>query len=167
MVIGIRSGTYSFISRRRYASRSVAQIVIMIAVVVVVETDPLLLVLLHRTFIVSTSLERPRYFFPGRLSHPSQGSVLGGAQFDNPNGIKHPYRIGIVPVAVAVPLVPVLAVIVVVRPPCNDCPCPHHFSSLVMDSVTCAHFIPEATERLVQQKKLWLENPRTIDAELV
>ena len=55
----------------------------------------------------------PPMFFHGRLPHPSQGSVLGGVRFDNPNGIKHPYRIGIVPVAVAVPLVPVLAVIMI------------------------------------------------------
>ena len=114
-VVRIRSGTYSFISRRRDSARSAAEVVIMV-VVVVVETDPLLLVFLQQTFIVSTSLERPPYFFPGRLSHPSQGSVLGGVQFDNPNGIKHLYRIGVVPVAVAVPLVPVLAVIVIVRP---------------------------------------------------
>ena len=73
---------------------------------------PLLLILLHRTFIVSVSLERPHYFFPGRLPHPSQGSVLGGGRFYNTNGIKHPYRIGIILVAVAVPLVPVLAIIV-------------------------------------------------------
>ena len=126
----------------------------MVVVVVVVKTDPLLLVLLHQTFIVSTSLERPPYFFPGRLPHPSQGSVLGGIQFDNPNGIKHPYIIGIVPVAVAVPLVPVLAVIVIVRLPCNYCPRHRPFSSLVMGSVTCVHFVPEATERLVQEKKL-------------
>ena len=63
-------------------------------------------------------------------------------------------------VSVAVPLIPVLVVIVIVRPPCNYChrPCP--FSSLVMGSVTCVHFVPEATERLAQQKKIWLENPR-------
>ena len=96
----------------------------MVVVVVVVNTNPLLLVLLRRTFIVPTSLEQPQYFFPGRLAHPSQGSVLGGVQFDNPNGIKHPYRIRIVPVAVVVPLVPVLAVIVIVRPPCNYSPAP-------------------------------------------
>ena len=116
-VVGIRSGTYSFISCRRDSSRSAAQVVIIVFVVVVVETDPLLLVIMHQTFIVSIYLERPPYFFPGRLSHPSQGSVLGGVQLDNPNGIKHPYRIGIVPVAVAVPLVPVHDVTVIVRPP--------------------------------------------------
>ena len=85
--------------------------------VVVVQTNPVILVLLHRNFIESISLERPPYFPPDCLSHPIQGSVMGGVQFDNPNGIKHPYRILIVPVSVAVPLVPVLAVIVIVRPP--------------------------------------------------
>ena len=123
-VVGIRSGTYSFISRSRYLSQLAAQVFIMIVVVVIVETDSLLLVLLHRTFIVSTSLERPPYFFPSRLSHPMQGSVLGGVQFDNTNGIRHPYIIVIAAVAVAVPLFPVLAVIVIVRPPCNYCPHP-------------------------------------------
>ena len=77
---------------------------------------PLLLVLLHLTFIVSASLERPPYIFPGHLPHPIQGYVLGGIRFDNPNGIKNPYIIGIVPVAVAVPLVPVLAVIMIFLP---------------------------------------------------
>ena len=140
----------------------------MVIVVFVIKTDPLLLVLLHQNFIVSTALEKS-HFFPGRLSHPSQGSVLGGVQFDNPNGTKHLHRIGIVPVAVDVPLVPVLAVIVIVRPPCNYLPCPRPFLSLVMDSVTCAKNLLEATDRLVQQKKLWLKNlvPWTIDAELV
>ena len=86
----------------------------MVVVVVVVKTDPLLLVLLHQTFIVSTSLERPPYFFPGRLPHPSQDSVLGGVCFNNFNGIKHKYRIGIAPVSVAVLLIPFMSVIVIV-----------------------------------------------------
>ena len=135
----------------------------MVVVVVIIDTDPLLLVLLHRTFIVSTLLEFPPYFFSGRSAHPSQGSVLGVVQFDNTNGIKHPYIIGIVPVAVAVPLVPVLALIVIVRPPCSYYPHPCPFLSLVMDSMTCIHFLPEATERLVQQKQMCLENPRPSD----
>ena len=75
---------------------------------------PLLLVLLNHTFILLASLERPPIFFSWSPPHPSQGSVLGGVRFDNTNGIKHPYIIGVVPVAVAVPLVPVLAVIVIV-----------------------------------------------------
>ena len=66
-------------------------------------------------------------------------------------------------------LVPVLAVIVIVCPICNYChrPCP--FLSLVMGFVTCVHFVPEATERLVQQNKSGWKTlvPRTIDAELV
>ena len=62
-VVGIRSGTYSFISYRRYSARLAAQIVIMVVLIVVVKTDPLLLVLLYLTFIVSTSLERPNVFF--------------------------------------------------------------------------------------------------------
>ena len=89
----------------------------MAVVVVVVETNPLLLFLMHLNFIVSTSLERLPHFFPGCLPHPSQGSVLGGVQFNNTNGIKHPYIIGILPVAVAVPLIPILDVIFIVRPP--------------------------------------------------
>ena len=38
-----------------------------------------------------------------------------------------------------------------------------------MGSVTCVHFLPEATERLVQKKKSGWETlvPRTINAELV
>ena len=122
MVVGIRSDRYSFISRRRYSARLTAQVVIMVVVVVVivVETNPLILVLLHQTFIVLAYLERPQYFFPGCLSHPSQGSVLGGVHFNNPNGIKHPYIIRIVLVSVNVPLVPVLAVIVIVCPPCRN-----------------------------------------------
>ena len=32
-----------------------------------------------------------------------------------------------------------------------------------MGSVTCVNFEPEATEKLVQQKKIWLENPRPSD----
>ena len=57
-------------------------------------------------------------------------------------------------IAVAIPLIPVLAVIMIVRPPCNYCRRTRPFSYLVMSSVTCVHFIPEATERLVQQKNL-------------
>ena len=63
-------------------------------------------------------------------------------------------------VAVDVLIVPVLAVIVIFRPPFSYCHRPCHFLSLVMGSVTCLHFVPEATERLVQQKMIWLENPR-------
>ena len=126
-IVGVKYGTYSFVSRRRYSARSTAYVVIMVVVVVVVETDPLLLVLLHQTFIVSASLECPPYFFPGRLSHSRQVSVLGDVQFDNPNGIKNTYIIIIVPVAVAVPLVPVLAVTVIIRPPCNYFPHPCTF----------------------------------------
>ena len=66
-------------------------------------------------------------------------------------------------VAVAVPIMPVLAVIVIIRPPCNYCHRPRPFSSLVIGSVTCVNFVPEATERLVQQKIIWLENPRPSD----
>ena len=66
-------------------------------------------------------------------------------------------------VAVAVPLIPVLAVIVIVRPPYNYFPRPCTFLSLVMDSVTCINFVPEARERLVQQKKIWLENSPPLD----
>ena len=38
-----------------------------------------------------------------------------------------------------------------------------------MGSVTCVHFVPEATERLLQQKNYGWKTlvPRTIDAELV
>ena len=50
LVVGTRSGTYSFISRRRDSSRSSAQVVIMVVLVVVVETGPLLLVLLNHNF---------------------------------------------------------------------------------------------------------------------
>ena len=66
-------------------------------------------------------------------------------------------------VAFAVPLIPVLAVIVIVRPPCNYCHRPRPFLSLVMGSMTCVHLVPEATERLAQQKKIWLENPHPSD----
>ena len=52
-------------------------------------------------------------------------------------------------VAAAVPLVPVLAVIVIVRPPCNYFPCPSPFLSLVVGSVTCVHFVPEGTGLLL------------------
>ena len=75
---------------------------------------PLFLVFLQRTFIVSASLELLQYFFPGHLPHPSKVSVMGGPRSNNPNGIKHLYRIVMVPLAVAVPLVPVLAIIVIV-----------------------------------------------------
>ena len=71
----------------------------------------LLFVLQHITLIVSTSLDHPPYFLLGRLPHPIQGSVLGGIPFYDPNGAKHPYIIGIVPVSIAVPLVLVLDVI--------------------------------------------------------
>ena len=161
---------YSFISHGIDSAQSAAQVVIMVVVVVVaavvvVDTNPLLLVLLHRNFIVSASLERPSYFFSVRLAHPSQGSVLGGVQFNNPNGIKTSVQnrncTGSCRCAAR---------------PCpgrnrdRDClsslqllPRPRPFSYLVMGSVTCVHFVPEATERLVQQKKLWLENPRPSD----
>ena len=75
---------------------------------------PLLLVLIHQNFIVSSSLERLPYFCPGRLPHLIQGYVMGGVRFDNPNAIKHPNRIRIVLVDVSVPIFPVLAVIVIV-----------------------------------------------------
>ena len=69
-------------------------------------------------FCTELTLYRPLsnapIFFPGRLPHPSQGSVLGGVRFNNPNGIKKPYRIGILAVAVAVLPVTVLDVIVIV-----------------------------------------------------
>ena len=100
----------------------------------------------------------PPICFPGRLPHPSQGPVLGGVLFDNPNGIKNPYKIGIVPVAISVPLVPFLAVIVIFLL-WNYCPRPQPFLSLLMGYMTCVHFVPEATERLVHQKRLCLENP--------
>ena len=108
----------------------------MVAVVGVVETNPLLLIILHQDFIVSTSIERYPYFFPDRLPHPSQGSVMGGVQFNNTNGIKHLYRIRILRVAVNVPLVPVMEVILIVPPPCNYFPRPRTFPSLVMGFVT-------------------------------
>ena len=63
-------------------------------------------------------------------------------------------------ISVNVPLIPVLAVIVIVLPPCNYCHQSHTFLSLVIGSVTYVHFVPEATERLVQKKRIWLENPR-------
>ena len=66
-------------------------------------------------------------------------------------------------VAVAVPLIPVLSVIVIVFPPCNYCHRPSPFSSLVMGSVTYLNFVTEATERLVHQKQIWLKNPRPLD----
>ena len=62
--------------------------------------------------------------------------------------------------AVSVTFIPVLAVIVILFPPFKYCHRPRPFLSLVMGSVTCVHFVPEATERLVHQKKIWLENPR-------
>ena len=72
-------------------------------------------------------------------------------------------------VAVDVLLIPFLSVIEILRSPCNyfHHPCP--FSSLVMSFMTCVHFVPEATERLVQRKKSGWKTlfPRTIDAELV
>ena len=74
----------------------------------------LLLVILHRTFIILASLECPPYCFPGRLLYPSQGSFTEGVRFNNTNGIKHPYIIGILPVAMAVLIVPILAAIVIV-----------------------------------------------------
>ena len=46
-------------------------------------------------------------------------------------------------------LVPVLDVIVIVRPPCNYCPRPSPFVSLVMGSVTCVHFVPEGNGLLL------------------
>ena len=72
-------------------------------------------------------------------------------------------------VAAAVPLFPVLAVIVIIRPPCNYFHCPCHFSFLVMGSVAYVHFLPEATERLIQQKKIGWKTlvPRTITTDLV
>ena len=72
-------------------------------------------------------------------------------------------------VAANVPLIPVLAVIVTVRPPCDYCHRPRTFSSLVMGSVTCVHFVLEATERLVQQNKYGCKTlvPQKIDTELV
>ena len=118
--------------------------IIMVVVVAVVDTNPLLLVLLHQNFIVLTSLERPPYFFHGRLPHPSQGSVLRGVQLDITNGINHPHIIGILTVAIAVPLVPVLAVSVTVCPPYNYCPHCRHFPYLMMGSVKCVHFVPQA-----------------------
>ena len=90
----------------------------MVVVAVIADNDPLLLVLLHRTFILLTSLERP-FFSPFRLPQPSQGYVLGGVHFDNTNGIKHLYIIVTVPVVDAVLLIPDLAIIVIVHPPGN------------------------------------------------
>ena len=136
----------------------------MVVVVFGIETNLLLLVfVLRQTFIVLTSIERPQYCFPSRLPHFSQGSVLGGVQINNLNGIKHPYIIRIVLVAVALPLVPVLALIVIIPAHCNYCPCTCPLSSLVMGCMKFLHFVLEATERLVQQKKLWLENPLPLD----
>ena len=128
---------------------------------------PLLLFLLHQTLIVTEYLERPQYLFPGRLPHPSHGSILGVIRFDNPDGIKHLYITVIILVAVDVPLIPVLAVIfIVLLEIISHIPVLFYF---VIGSVTCVHFGPDATERLVQQKScvwkslfLW-----TIYAELV
>ena len=57
-------------------------------------------------------------------------------------------------VAVDVPLIPVLAIIFIVRPSCNYCHRPYPLLSLVMGSVMCVYFVPEAIERLVMQKNL-------------
>ena len=48
-------------------------------------------------------------------------------------------------------------------------PPPPSFLSLVMVSVTCVHFVPEDTDRMVQEKKSSWKTlvPRTIDAELL
>ena len=98
------------------------------------------------------SLSLPK--FPSSLASPSS-SALASVSASN-LCVCTPY------LAVAVPLVPLLYVIVIVHPPCNYChrPCP--FLSLVMVSVTCVRFLPEATERLVQQKQIWLEKPRPL-----
>ena len=63
---------------------------------------PLLLALLHQHFVGLASLEQTPSFLNCHLLQPSQGSVMGGVRSDNPNIIKNPYRIGILPVAVAV-----------------------------------------------------------------
>ena len=65
------------------------------------------------------------------------------------------------PYVAVVPLVPVLAVIVIVYPPCNYCTHPSPFLSLVMGSVTCVQFVTEGTGLLlilVRIKKLGLHN---------
>ena len=53
------------------------------------------------------------------------------------------------PYVAVVPIVPVLSVIVIVRPPCNYLPRPSPFFSLVMGSVTCVHFVSEGTGLLL------------------
>ena len=73
-----------------------------------VRTDlPPILVLLRQTFVVSASLECPPSFFAVLLTHPIQDYVPRSVRFNNTNGIKHPYIIVIVLVAVAV-LFPVI-----------------------------------------------------------
>ena len=65
------------------------------------------------------------------------------------------------PYVAVVPLVPVLAVIVIICPPCNYCDLPCPFSSLMMGSVICEHFVPEGTGLLlvlVCIKKLGVHN---------
>ena len=127
----------------------------------------LLLVLLHQYFIVLASLERPPHFFPCRLYYPIQGSILGGVRFYNPNGIKHTYRIEIVPIAVDVLLVSVLAAIVIFLLEIIS-PTPSFFV-FGDGSVTFIHFLPEAIDRMVQQKRFGCRtlSPQTIDADLV
>ena len=45
--------------------------------------------------------------------------------------------------------VTVVAIIVIVCPPCNYCDLPRPFLSLVMGSVICVHFVPEGTGLLL------------------
>ena len=54
------------------------------------------------------------------LGYQPQPPPPHNSRFNNTNGIKHPYRIGTVPLAVAVPLVPVLSVIVIVIVFCGE-----------------------------------------------
>ena len=94
MFVGIKFGTYSIISRRIDSAQSVAQIIIMVIVVVIVHNNPLLLVLIHQTFILLTSLERPQYFswspfppHPGLCSdwRPIQSSQWNQTSVQNRN----------------------------------------------------------------------------------
>ena len=122
--------------------------------------------------LLINSLSSPKW--PPYLISPSSSvlvSVLASALASALAAVSESYLCVCTPyVAFAVSLIPVLAVIVNIYPPCNYFHRPRPFSPLVMGSVTWVNFLPEAAERLVVKQKQsgWKTLvSRTIDTDLV
>ena len=100
---------------------------------------------------------------PPSLSHSSSSALASASVLVSVSASSSNICVCIPYLDFAVPLVDLMDLILILFPPCNYCHCPYPFSSLVMGSVTCVHFVPEASERLVQQKQIWLEIPHPSD----